>query len=225
MDIIKIISGAVLAIAISSCSATRVVKPLAKGEKAVSASLGGPAIMFSGAPIFMPLTSLSYAQGLDTHLTVSGSLHTTDLLFGVAHLEGTAAINAYHHDNGRFGVTVSPAMHVMVDFWDANVRTYPQLEALSWWQYGAEKSHLLYGGLGTWIELNKVKAHNQVQTNELLPWVMVGHQWVKPKWNFTVEAKYLGFQHNTQKLVVDYISPFGQGALGVYFGLSRRLVR
>lgn len=224
MGIIKLVAWLILVVALASCNATRVIKPLEKGEKSISAGLGGPGILYAGAPIPVPLTSISYAHGLDTGLTLAAGINTTSLAFGVVQADLSVGINVYQTKAERFGVTATPAMHFMYDFNEGNYRNYPQLEALTWWQYG-EKANLFYGGMGTWIELRKSKAHGQVQTNELLPWVTIGHQFNLEKWSYLTEFKYLGFQHKTLPLVVDYISPGGRGTIGFYFGVSRRFAK
>ncbi|MDP4764612.1 MAG: hypothetical protein NWR97_13165 [Salibacteraceae bacterium] len=208
----------------TACAPARVIKPLEKGEKQIGANLGGAMINYAGAPIPLPLTSINYLQGLDTGITLSAAVHTTDILFGVMHAEIGLGIKAYQTKSEKFGVTISPSMNLMYDIWEQNFSAYPQLDALCYWQY-AEKPNLFYGGLGSWVELNKVKAHNEVQTNELLPYIMVGHQFNRPKWTFTTEAKYLGFQHDNRYLVPDFIGPSHYGALGLYFGISRRLIK
>ncbi len=224
MGIIKSIGWLVLVVLFASCNATRIIKPLEKGEKAVSAGFGGPSINFAGAPIPVPLTSISYAHGIDTGLTLAAGLNTTSLAFGVVQADISLGINVYQTKAKKFGLTATPAMHFMYDFNEGNYRNYPQLEAITWWQYG-EKPNLFYGGVGTWVELNKTKAHGQVQTNELLPWVTIGHQFNRAKWSYLTELKYLGFQHETFPLVVDYVSPGGRGTIGVYIGISRRFTK
>lgn len=224
MGITKYALGLGVALLAVSCAPTRVIKPLEKGEKQVSANLGGAMIKFAGAPIPLPLTSVSYQQGIDTGLTLNTSLHMTSLAFGVIQFEAGLGINAYQSESKRFGVTVTPTINLMDDIWEKNFRIYPQLDAVTYWQYG-QKSHLVYGGLGSWIELSKVKAHGEVQTNELLPYFMVGHQFNWTKWSFLTELKYMGFQHDNVYLVPDYISPTNKGALGLYFGVGRRFGR
>lgn len=221
MGIIKHIPGFVLVAILASCNVSRVVKPLEKGEKQLGAAVGGPGIIFAGAPLPLPLTSVTYSHGLDTGFTVTGSVQTTSLLFGVAHIDATAGIRVFESKTQKSGITASPGFHLMYDFFEGNFRNYPQLEALSWWQYG-EKPNLFYGGLGTWIELVREKAYGEIQENEFLPYLSLGHQFNRPRWSFTTEIKYLGFQHSTSDIVVDYISPFNQGAVGFYFGMSRR---
>jgi len=211
-----------LAVLFASCNASRVVKPLDKGEKAVSASFGGPNIIYAGSPMPLPLTSVAYAHGIDTGLTIAAGLHMTDLAFGVIHTDVVAGINAYKSKSENFGVTVSPGLHFLVDVHETNFRTYPQLDALCWWNYLEEKEHHFYGGIGTWIELNKAKAHGEVQTNELMPYLMLGHQFEWSKWNLQLEGRFIGFQHKAEDIVVDYVPIGGQGTTGIYIGVGRR---
>lgn len=207
----------------ASCNVIRVIKPLEKGEKQLSAGLGGPGIIYAGAPIPMPLTSVNYAQGVDSNVTLSVGMHTTSLAFGVLQSDVSLGIRAYQSKTDRFGLTVTPGVHVLYDLYENNFRTYPQLEATTWWQYSESKQHLIYGGLGTWIELFKQKAHGQVQTNEVMPWITVGHQFNLERWSYLTEFKYLGFQHKTAPSVVDFVSPGGNGTIGFYFGVSRTI--
>ena len=224
MGFTRIIIIAITFFVAASCSPTRVVKTLDKGEKQLGANFGGAMINYAGIPTPLPLTSINYAQGLDTGVTVTGAFHTTDALFGVMHIEAGLGIRAFETKSEKFGLTISPSIQLMYDIWEGAFRTYPQLEAISYWQYG-EKPNLFYGGIGSWIELIKEKAHEEVQKNELLPYLMIGHQFNKPKWAITTEVKYLGFQHDNVSLVPGYISPMNKGALGIYVGVSRRLVR
>lgn len=209
---------------LTACGPTRVIKTLEKGEKQVSANLGGPVIKFAGAPIPLPLTSVNYQHGIDTGITVSSSLYTTDLLFGTVHLEANLGIKTFENKKKSFGLTSTPGIHLFYDFNESNFRAYPQIDLTTWWQYG-EKPNLLFGGIGSWVELRKEKAYGELQTNELMPYISVGHQFNRPKWAFLTELKYIGFPYDNRWGVVDYIGPSHYGALGFYFGVSRRFVK
>lgn len=211
------------AILLASCNVTRVVKPLEKGEHQLTGSVGGPAIVFSGAPMPIPLSSVGYAYGLDTGLTVAGGLHTTALLFGNAELDATLGIQMYQSEKDRFGLVASPGVHLFYGFRGGDFRAYPQMEGITWWQYSEAKRHLLYGGIGTWVELEREKAHGQVQDHELMPYVTLGHQFRMNKWNVQLEARYIGFTYSNKDLVVDYLGPFSVGTSGIYVGVSRTL--
>ena len=124
----------------ASCNATRVIKPLEKGEKQLSAGLGGPGIIYAGAPIPMPLTSVNYAQGVDSNVTLSVGMHTTSLAFGVLQSDVSLGIRAYQSKSERFGLTATPGIHVLYDF-IRRTTTEPirNWRRLTWWQYGESK--------------------------------------------------------------------------------------
>lgn len=218
----RLISGMVVLALIASCNVTRVVKPLEKGEHRVGGSFGGPAIIFSGAPIPIPFSSISYAHGLDTGFTVAGGIHTTALLFGNLEMDATLGIRAYESSGGRFGITASPGVNLFYGLRGNDFRVYPNLDGTAWWKY-SDKDHLLYGGLGTWVELRRDKAHGEVQQNELMPYITLGHQFGGEKWHWQVEARYIGFTYSNDDIVVNYLGPFANGTSGVYVGLTRTI--
>jgi hypothetical protein len=205
-----------------ACNSTRVVKTLEKGEQQLTGSLGGPAIMFSGVPMPLPLSSVGYAVGLDTGLTFAGGLNTTSLLFGNAQVDLTLGINAFKTENEKFGLTISPGLNLFYGFNGGDFSLYPQLEGVVWKEYG-EKNNLFFGGLGTWVELDREKAHGEVQVHELMPYITLGHQFTGKKWNVQLEARYIGFTYPNDNIVVDYLGPFSTGTSGIYFGVSRKL--
>ncbi|MEX2595919.1 MAG: hypothetical protein WEC59_03235 [Salibacteraceae bacterium] len=221
----KRLSILVFTVLLASCNVSRVVKPLEKGEKQLSASFGGPGIVFSGIPLPMPLSSVGYAQGIDTGLTVSAGLHTTSLLFGVAQLDAGLHIQLFENKAQNFGMTAAPALNLFYDFNAGNMRTYPQIDLLGWWKYLDEKQHFFYAGGGTWVELEREKAHEQVQNHEIMPYITFGHQFNREKWSFQIEARYIGMNYRNDKLVVDYLTPFNKGTSGIYVGINRKLVK
>ncbi|GAB4381997.1 MAG: hypothetical protein Kow0075_13810 [Salibacteraceae bacterium] len=212
-------------LSLAACNATRVVKPLDKGEQRVAASFGGPTIVFAGAPIPLPLSSLAWQWGLDSNLSLTVGWQTTSALFGVAHTDVSLAIGAFVSESERFGVTVSPGVHFLMDVFEFNYRNYPQLDAIAWYRPSVDKPHLIYGGFGSWVEFYRQRAHAQPQPNEFMPWFVAGYQHMGKQWQWSVEMKYLGFQHDNRKLVVKYVSPTNHGALGAYFGVSRRITK
>src|SRR5690606_36740086 len=98
---------------------------------------------------------------------------------------------------------------------------YPDLQVLGWWKY-SQKERYFYSGVGTWVELQKEKAHGEIQQNDLLPWAQIGHLWERPKFTYSVEAKYIAPFTSHEDIVVDYVAPGKTGAIGVYFSFSRR---
>lgn len=204
----------------SSCNTTRVVKPLEKGSLQIGADLGGPMIKFSGAPIFIPLTSVHAAYGIKKNTTLFGSIHSTSLLFGVFQTD-IGITKLISKQQGLLpGVSLSPIANLMVDRWQGAFSLYPQLDANFFWNY-KQKPHYFYTSLNNWFELRQKRAHGETQPSNWMPSIALGHQWVKQKYHFQLELKYIGFNQNNQNIVVDYIAPGSTGTLGLYFGIKR----
>ena len=113
-------------------------------------------------------------------------------------------------------------MHLFYGFRGGEFRAYPQIEGIGWWQYG-EKNNLVFGGVGTWVELTREKAYGEVQAHELMPYVSLGHQFTGKRWNVQLEARYIGFTYSNEDIVVDYLGPFNVGTSGIYVGVTRSI--
>ena len=221
----NIIYKATLLVAISqffySCMPSRIVRPLDKGQKAIGAHLGGPMIGFSGTTIPMPFTSIMYAQGVSDKTTVFGSLHTTSLLFGVIQTDMGACYNVVYSDSLKLGLSVTPAINLAYDKWEGNFKAWPQLDVNVYWDIKPKKS-FLYVGVDNWFELSSKKAHNQAQTNRWIVNPQIGFTYVRKKWNYNIEGKWLTPYLNNEPGVVDYKGIGGKGAVGVYISFTRK---
>ena len=74
------------AFALAGCAVSHGVRPLARGQGAVTASFGGPISRDVPAPVAVPvpITTVGYAHGLTDRTAVHGALHPTGLAaFGV----------------------------------------------------------------------------------------------------------------------------------------------
>lgn len=204
-----------------ACNTSRVITPLNKKEIQVGANLGGTAIKMGELPVFIPLSSVYAAYGCTDKVSAFGSIHTTALLFGV--LQTDVGLNYLIKKPKKFipGISVSPVLNLMVDGWEWKFSFLPQADINLFWQY-KNKPHAVYLSSQNWFELRAKRAHNEPQPNIVLPSVALGHQWVKAKYNYQVELKYIGFNQSNQNLVVSYISPSANGALGVYFSMCKK---
>ena len=183
----------------SACAPTRLVKPLAKHQKVINASIGGPVVHFSGLVIPTPFTTVTGAYGLTDKTTVFGSLHPTSALFGVFQMD--AVLN--FATSGK------------------DTKLWPQLDVNAYWNY-KQRPNFFYAGVSTWFEFAAVKAHNEVQSQHVFPNFQLGHSWIKPKADYQVEVKYLGSNFSNRDIVVDYVGVARKGALGVYFSFSKK---
>lgn len=233
--IVAILLGCI--IVLSSCGPSRFVQPLERGERAVSASLGGPGINVPGiGPIPLPLTSVTYGQGVTSGLTVYGSWFTTAAIFGTIQFEAGATQRVWKHQEKPMGISVSPGFNVATDIFEWNTKFWPQLDANFYWNYDARfqtqddvvlgKKHvpnLLYAGLGSWYELSAVRAHDEPQPTRIIPIIQLGHDYNWKKWSFKTEMKVIAPFTSNENIVVDYISLLGNnGATGLYFGITRK---
>lgn len=204
-----------------SCTPSRLVRPLEKGQKAINAHLGGPLIGFSGKTIPIPFTSVMYAQGLTNKTSVFGSIHTTSLLFGVFQTDIGACYQLYYHDRLRTGLSVTPALDMAFDKWEKKFKCWPQLDINAYWDIKPKKS-FLYLGVDNWFEMARYKAHDQLQKNHWLFNPQLGFTYVRKKWNYNIEAKYLVPNIKNTPNVVDYRGINGHGAIGIYLSFTRQ---
>ncbi len=211
----------IFSIALFSCTPTRVIKPLAKGEKSIQAHLGGPLIGFGNATIPIPFTSFCYAQGVNNKITAFGSLHTTSTFFGVIQTDLGACANLYKfkHDKFDINLSASPALQMAFDKWEKKFKAWPQLD-FNFYASKKDKPSFVYIGMMNWFELAKYKAHDIKQTNHWIFAPQLGYNYSHKKMNYALEMKYLAPNKNNQPNVVDYRGFNHKGAIGVYLSFT-----
>ena len=92
---------------IQACAPTHYVRPLAVGEKGISATFGGPFITNFGPPIPVPFTTLGFGYGWKEKTTVFGDFHPTAASFGVIQMDAGIS-HAFLKPNGAIpGITIS----------------------------------------------------------------------------------------------------------------------
>ncbi len=204
-----------------ACAPTRYVRPLAEGELAVGADLGGPLISFSDVVIPLPLTNVNVGYGLTGNTTVFGGLHTTALAFKLLQLDA-GAVHAFRQPAGFVpGFSASGTLNLMTGLSDWQTRLFPQADLNAFWEHGARRN-VIYFGMSNWFETKSTRAHGEEQPAHWLPSLQLGYTFVRSKWDYTVELKQVAFNQDESKIVVDYYGPGDKGASGVYFGLRRR---
>ena len=204
---------------LSGCAPARFVKPLDKGKTVVSASLGGPLILFAGTTIPMPLTSVAVGHGFKDGLTGFAGLHTTSLAFGVVQTDVGLVKNIHKQDGWVPGISVSPVANLMIDKWQGKFSFFPQVDANAYWNY-MKKPHYAYVGVSNWFDLNTKRSQGDAQKTHWFPMLQLGNTFVKRKWSYTLELKFA--PKINKPVIVDYRG-FGTGtALGAYFGVTRK---
>ena len=205
----------------SSCSTTRYVVPIKKGEQRITANLGGPLIHYSGIIIPVPLTALGYAYGVNDHLTAFGNFHTTALAFGVFELDAGVLQNVIQQKKWQPGISVNGVANLMLDKWKTEFRFYPEVDVNAYWHY-RNKQSFAYAGISNWIELQNTGANDRKQTTHLLPSFYAGHTFSRTKMDYSLEAKWIAPFSSNKNIVVDYVGAGSLGTLGIYFSLSKK---
>jgi hypothetical protein len=206
----------------AGCSSTRLVKPLAEKELAVGFDFGGPIIDFSGLKIPIPFTSFTGAYGLDSTLTLFGSLHTTALASSVLQLETGVLKDIVRAKNGKPGFSLAGTGHWMMGLKDARFRFYPSLDLNLYWPYSRKHEHFAYMALNSWFDFWAEQAHGQPNKNHYLPSLSLGHTFVTKSMRYTLEARWLAPHLDNRNIVVGYNGIAHQGSLGFYFSIYKR---
>ncbi len=202
---------------ICSCSTTRFVEPLDKGDLAVGINAGGPLLVFSGSSIPLPLSGVYAGYGLKDNLTVYGSLHTTSLIFQTLQLEAGVRSNLYKGEKLIPSVSGGLALNGIVDFRAFNSRIYPELSINPYWNYGRWQTYI---GAQAWLDFYEGGTPNN-PNNFFVPSLSLGQSVDLGKWNLAFEYKRLGFNIDTDFSVVRYITPGNIGAQGLYISAHR----
>ena len=177
----------------------------------------------SGAIMPIPYSSFDYAYGITNNTSLYGSFHTTALAFGVFQSELGFVSNINKQKDLVPAISVSPSMNFMVDMWDGNRFFMPQLDLNFYWENSSKKRYL-YTGLSNYFDINKYKAHNEIQSRHWLPCPKIGNTFVREKWDYSFEIKYLGVGVSNEDIIVDYFKPTGKkGVMGIYFGIVRKI--
>lgn len=227
-----------MGVTIASCGPARFVEPLAKNKNAISVDLGGPLVNVPGlATMPIPFTSITYGRGITDDLTIHGSWYSTASIFGVAQLGAGATYGFWRSKDEKHGFSGMLGFNTAFDVFENNFKFWPQLDAHYYWKYqhrsmeqddllvsgGRPVSNLFYAGIGTWYELQAIKAHGEKQTTFVVPMLNIGHDLNWKKWTFKTELKLIAPFSSNRDIVLDYKSITGKtGATGVYIGFIRR---
>ena len=213
-------------VAISSCAPSRYVRPLEKGQKAITGNFGGPLLKFSGLTIPLPLTAIAVGYGIKDGLTIYGGMHTTALSFGVIQGELGVVKEFVKPDSlNKFkpGFSMSYTTNLLVDTWEKNFKFWPQVDANLYWNYNLNRNDYFYIGVSNWFELSGFRAHDEPQLNHWIFNPQVGIVFDQPNWSYNIEAKYLATNYSNRNIVVDYAKPWGEnGGLGIYLSISKK---
>jgi hypothetical protein len=205
----------------SSCAPSRFVKPLNKKEQAINVALGGPLFAYNELVIPMPFLSATYGYGIDSTLTGFGGINFTSAFYGNVQIELGVTKNILKQSGAVPALSITPVANIIYRNKEAK-KFYPQLDTNAYWEFN-QKRNFLYAGISNWFELESKKEYDQEQTNYWLISPLIGQIFVRRKWDFTIEAKFIAPNITYESNVVDYKSPLGKrSAFGIYFGYTRK---
>ena len=217
---IKYLYGALLVCLFFACAPSRFVEPIEKDKIAVGANFGGQLLDF-GATIPVPLSAIYCGYGLDTNLTVFGSLHTTALYFSNFQIDFGATYGFYNSKSSYIpSLSASGNGNFIWDINDSKVRFWPQIDANAYWNYG-KNHHYSYLGMSNWFELDPKRSYDRPSIS---PWVFnlqLGTVIKHKSWQFQAEYKWLAPGYSSKDAFVPYLGIGGQGATGIYLGVSK----
>ena len=206
---------------VASCAPTRFVEPVPEGHTNLTASLGGPFFDFVGTTIPMPLTSIAAGYGYTDRLTLFGGLHTTALAFDDLQLDLGALEELLPQDHLIPAISVSPVANLLLAMRDGSFRIWPEADVNFYWHYGAS-GNLIYLTSSNWFDFTSTRSDNEPQTRHWFPGIAIGHRFEGKHWQYTTELKYLEPGIANTPNAVGYHGIGGDGAFGIYLGLTRK---
>lgn len=218
---IQILLNAILALIIInySCSSVRQIRPLDKGESAVTFSLGGPITELGDIYSPLPLLSVGYNRGIiGRKLDIEAGLHLTEGLYGVLMLDAGINYRPVLSCGFRPGVIISPKLFFTTDFSESGARLYPDLTLSSYWK--VKQNLFLYLGLENWFEVYSERNDGNDQNNHWLIVPFVGINCGNEKLLFQFETRaYTPNLKNTGR-PTNNIGFGDNGILGFFVGLN-----
>jgi hypothetical protein len=207
-----VLSCGVVSWFVPACATSHFARPLGRGNVVGQASLGGPLVEVSGAPIAAPILDLGAGYGASDRWDVFARADVTAAVYGTLHVEPGAAFHPIVREAGLVPtVTLAGSAHLLTDFHDARVG--PQLSAIAAWRLGARHRHLLYVGAdaGTLVP-GRVR---------VLAGPLAGAEVrVGGRAGLVLEAKWLSAWYDVAPLAPTWISPGDHGYLSILLGCN-----
>jgi len=194
----------------AGCAPTHVVRPLGRGNAALTAGLGGPLVTVGSATIPTPILTVGGAYGArdDTEVTVHAG--ATAALFGVLHVDPGVAFHPVVRGRGALPtLTVAASLHFLTNFRDT--RLGPQLTLAGAWRLG--RGHLVYAGADSAFATGS-------PARLVVGPLAGGEARLSRRIGVALEAKWLAPYYDVAPLAPSWVSPGSHGYLSVLLGLA-----
>jgi hypothetical protein len=204
--------GVFVVLVLANCSTYSSVRPLAPGQHAVSATLGGAiASVPNLAPIPVPNITVEGRHGLIPHLELQYGVNALPALFGVANLH--AGLNYQFNDDSGGALPVFTVSEKLFGFSNlvnpgqANKSFYAlsQTDLFASWEFYDQR---VYVGAAAYVPLTTLAfGAAPVVGVDVSP----GLSWLR----LQLEGRWLSPWANTDYAVVEWLSPGGRGGIAV----------
>lgn len=218
----------------TACAPSRHVVPLGRKEKAISYSIGGPALRRNNLPLPIPLSSISYGYGITKKTTRLAAVHISPLLFGIYHLEAGFLREFYYNKKLKIGFTGNLMGNFITDQWDWNFKFYPQIDLNFYWHFKGDSHYhcdcpkdrgslqFIYIGSTTWFELNRRDTYNINKGQRFLLNPHFGYNIGSKRIKLNFEIKYYLPYVQLQSSNLPYYNSLGNyGAFGATIGVYK----
>lgn len=207
-----------LLLLLGGCAITRGIVPLDKGEVALHGSLGGPFMMYAGAPIPVPITELGVMYGLTDHVTAHASLYPTQLATSGVFGMDIGAYGQLFGPNGArprlvldgtaymFGGDISPNPP------KGGFRLFPDAALIASWDVGPQRQHHLYAGVDGFFEF--------FPTPHAYPTPLLGAQFRVGRVGLQAEARWVAWNKETDRWFIDWVNTGKYGIIGANIGMT-----
>lgn len=206
--------------ALAGCAVSHGVKPLAKGEGAIQASMGGPISrdLPTPVPFVVPITTIGYAHGVSDRVSVHGAIHPTSLgALGVFGMDAGATTLVWDADGAKPRLMIDSTL---VLYGGDNkeggapggTRVYPMVEGIASWDLG---NHALYVGLNNFAQLFPTPSYHL--TPEVGGLLSLGRV------DLQLEYKWMSFYRNNELTTAEFVGPGGLGASSIQLGMGIHL--
>lgn len=199
----------VVAAALAGCGLPTHVRPVPKGQLAAEVSVGGPAALLGGAPVPLPLSAVGARYGASEQVDVSAHLQVTTMAaMRVFAMDVGATALLLEEAGARPALAFSARSYLWTDFRAAGL-AFDGTLAASWTFRDWLRPYVSFTGYVDALQ-GAVHASPAVGLELRLGRFVVGPElrWYAP------ETRAAG-------AAVDWLSPGGQGALGLVLFVRR----
>jgi hypothetical protein len=186
-----------------SCAAYTDLEPVGKGQRAVTASLGGPVIKAFGLHIPTPYLATGAVYGLDDNINVSGAFHFTSLAYGILGIDPALTFFPMlnYGPQPTLGIRVQMLTFISLKSGVSDrMRVYPVITPSAAWRLGHGR---LYGGLNITIPVSLPDYDKSAAYMIYSPFA--GYRWELTRhFRLTTEFKWHGSNVRSDQMAVTY---------------------